>query len=282
MPYTKRPLSLAPAVNFHMLAACNARCRFCFATFPEVSGVLSLADAQRIVEIVRQAGAQKINFVGGEPTLDPRLPSLVLHAKSLGLTTSVVTNGFRLDRVLDACGPALDWVGLSVDTPRPDVSHALGRGAAVPQRALRLSERLRKLGIRIKLNTVVTRLTVEDDMVAYVRLLRPMRWKVFQVLRIDGENESAVASLAVTDAEFEAFVARHVGRLPTGVDLVAESSAAMRSSYVMIDPKGRLFGNATGRHRFSASLLETDVAAALSHVGFDPAKLVDRGGIYAW
>ncbi len=56
----------------------------------------------------------------------------------------------------------------------------------------------------------------------------------------------------------------------------------MRGSYVMVDPLGRFFGNATGRHVYSQPILDVGVDAALAQVGFVPTKFEARGGTYAW
>ncbi len=55
-------------------------------------------------------------------------------------------------------------------------------------RSLSLFDRLHQYGIRVKLNTVVTRLNYQEDMSAFVRRVRPERWKVFQVLPVDGSK----------------------------------------------------------------------------------------------
>ena len=86
------------AINYHLLKSCNARCRFCFATFRDVDGQLSLDQAMRLITLLREAGGEKLTFAGGEPTLHPRLGELVHHAKAVGFVTCLVTNGFRLDR----------------------------------------------------------------------------------------------------------------------------------------------------------------------------------------
>ena len=91
-----------PSVNYHLWKACNMRCKFCFATFQDIEpqflpkGHLGGEDCILVVESLSEAGFQKINFAGGEPTLCPWLPDLIRRAKELGLTTSVVTNGSRI------------------------------------------------------------------------------------------------------------------------------------------------------------------------------------------
>jgi len=97
--------------------------------------------------------------VGCEPGLRADFPQLLRHAKARGLVTSLVTNGFRLDGLLD------------------DHADALGRsrGDHVAS-SLRLAERCRTLGLRVKLNSVVSALTWDEDMSALVREMQPERW----------------------------------------------------------------------------------------------------------
>jgi radical S-adenosyl methionine domain-containing protein 2 len=271
------------AVNFHVNKACDSRCRFCFATFGDVTGQASTDVALAVIDALADAGCEKLNFAGGEPTLRRDLPQLVRRSKERGLVTSVVTNGFRLDALLDACADALDWVGLSVDSAREDVQAALGRGHGdhVGQ-AMRLAARSRALGVRIKLNSVVTALTWEEDLSALVRAIRPERWKVFQVLPMEGQNDGRVEDLLIDAAQLRAFVARHAPLAREGLGPIVEDNDAMRGSYVMVDPQGRFFGNATGRHVYSRKIVEVGVEAALAEVAFEEEKFLARGGVWGW
>src|SRR5690606_26049000 len=107
------PKSAVVAVNFHVNKACNAHCRFCFATFRDVRGQCPTTIALGVIDALADAGCEKLNFAGGEPTLRKDFPQLLHHSKSRGLVTSIVTNGFRLDALLDDHADVLDWVGLS-------------------------------------------------------------------------------------------------------------------------------------------------------------------------
>lgn len=272
-----------PAINYHLLKPCDASCRFCFATFRDVRGQLALPDALRLLDLLAAAGAEKLNFAGGEPTLHPHIGRLVAHAHELGLVTSIVTNGSRLADLLDRHGASLDWVGLSVDSALEEVEVALGRGRGDHvARAVNLADRCRRLGVRVKLNTVVTALTWKEDLSELVRRIQPERWKVFQVLPVGGQNDGEVEPLLVTREQFAAFLARHSHLAAEGFAPIAEDNEAMRGSYAMIDPLGRFYGNATGRHVYSPPILDVGVEAALTAVGFSGAKFDARGGRYAW
>lgn len=271
------------SINFHLYKPCDARCTFCFATFRDVHGHLSLDDARRLLDALRGAGGEKITFAGGEPTLHPHLGELLVHAKKLGFVTSIVTNGSRLDHLLEQNAKDLDWVALSVDSAVERVQRSLGRGNGDHVARVRgLATRCHAEGVRLKLNTVVTALNCDEDMRGLVRELRPERWKVFQVLRVEGQNDGRVEPLLVSSERFEAFVHRHALLTADGIEVVAENNDAMEDSYVMIDPLGRFYGNHGGRHVVSAPILSVGVADALREVRFSTEKFESRGGRYAW
>ena len=79
-----------PSVNYHLTKACNMRCKFCFATFTDLNVVKhNFERSKTIITKLANAGFEKINFAGGEPTLVKELPQLLAHAKSLGMTTTI-------------------------------------------------------------------------------------------------------------------------------------------------------------------------------------------------
>jgi radical S-adenosyl methionine domain-containing protein 2 len=276
-------MPLPPAANFHINRLCNYTCRFCFATFRDVPGSLSLNEALRLQELLARSGIEKLNYAGGEPTLHPHLVDMALHARSLGMTTSLVTNGARLGALLVQHGAFVDWVGLSVDSASEDTEQRLGRGrGGHVRRCLALAEQCRAVGIRLKLNTVVSRENMDESLHGLLRQMRPERWKVFQVLPIFGQNDGSVEPLLISQEEFVTFLERHADLVGEGLGPVAEDNTAMTNSYLMIDPEGRCFGNGQGIHTYSRPILEVGLETALSSVGFSSARFEDRGGRYAW
>ena len=127
-------VSKIPSVNFHLWKACNMTCAFCFATFQDYpsdflpKGHLNREDCIAVVEILADAGFDKINFAGGEPTLCPWLPDLISAAKRRGMITSIVTNGTRVDdEWIETMSDILDWIALSIDTTDADKLTRIGR-----------------------------------------------------------------------------------------------------------------------------------------------------------
>ena len=273
---------MLPSVNFHVWKFCNYKCRFCFATFEDVPGQVKRATALAIIEAIAGYGCDKLTFVGGEPTLCPFLGDLIERTAELGITTSIVSNGERLRPIMERYAAVLDWVGLSVDSCDEATSVRLGRGKADHiERSVELATRARELGIRIKLNTVVTALNHHEDMSALVRRIRPERWKIFQVLPVAGQNDG-IEPLLISGEQFRSYVERHSHLAAEDLTVIAEDNAAMTGSYIMIDPMGRFFDNVDGRLVYGEPILEVGVERAFASVRWERERLVARGGLYPW
>lgn len=266
-------------------------CGFCFATFEDLPAFpgfncLAESDALELIGALGRAGFGKINFAGGEPMLCPWLPGLIGYAKSAGFTTSIVTNGSKVTgEWLDGLGGSLDMAALSIDSVD---AGALGRiGRAVKGKRplgredyLGVGAELKGRGIRLKVNTVVNRYNLGEDFRPFIREIGPERWKIFQALRVEGQNDGRMGDFAVTDGEFAGYVRRNRMVEGDGVRVVAESNELMTGSYLMVDPLGRFFDNTQGRHTYSRPILEVGVAGALADIEIYPERFAERGGFY--
>ena len=285
------PHVTVPSLNYHIWEPCNMRCRFCFATFQDVKTILPKGhlDGRRATDLVDQLcgfGFEKINFAGGEPTLCPWLPDLICRAKEHGLTTSIVTNGSKLSTAyLARLSGILDWIAVSIDSVDPDTLSAIGRarrsgGAMSEDEYIDVADEIKRHGMRLKVNTVVNRLNHKEDLRAFIQRAKPERWKIFQALAVEGQNDQHIADLAVTQEQFAVYLERNkdVGR----VEVVPESNELMTGSYVMVDPAGRFFDNTNGKHTYSRPILEAGVAAALNDVNVYADRFAARKGLYDW
>jgi radical S-adenosyl methionine domain-containing protein 2 len=278
-----------PSVNYHFCTACDMKCRYCFAGF--------CASGRRPVRLGESAALavvaalsrrfEKVTFAGGEPTLSSHLPTLVSEGKRSGATTMVITNGaslLRNPRLLDQLAPFLDWIGLSIDSASPARHEAIGRAvggvALSPEAYTRLAKAIRQRGIRLKMNTVVTRFNWDEDLVGFVATIGPERWKVFDVLAVPGQNDAGASSLKATASQYRQFVAGHTARL--GELVVAEDNDLMRGSYAIVDPAGRFVDNSRGAYTFSRPILDVGVDEAFCQISFSSSLFHRRGGRWPW
>ena len=284
MPHDRKCLdSRTPlSVNWTVTTNCNYNCRYCFARFPEISGRTSLTSQEmcKIPFLLSEAGCKKITFVGGEPLLSPILPSLLRSSHELGLTTMIVTNGSFLTSVfLEENHEHIDWISLSIDSQNENVQQKIGRGEGEHVAyTIKNAQLVKDYGIRLKVNTVVTKLNFQEDMSELIGALEPDRWKVFQVLPICGQNDDSIEELVITEDDFSLFqrTHRHVQCA------VFEDNHTMLGSYLMLSPHGEFFSNVTGKHVYTKSILDVGIGAALAENAWNMRKFIERGGIYAW
>ncbi len=273
------------SVNYHFTRKCNYECGFCFHT-AKTSYVEPLDSAKKGLALLKEAGMKKINFAGGEPFLYPKHLGRLIEfcKKDLGIeSVSIVTNGSHVtDRFLSTFGRYIDIIAVSCDSFQEEVNVKIGRGhGSHLQNVLRLSRLCREYGIKFKVNTVVNRFNFEEDMNKHISAIDPFRWKCFQVLIIEGENDSNstlrnATQFAITNEEFQKFCKVH-SHHPC---FVAESNDVMKSSYLIIDEYMRFLNKGTGAP--TRSILEVGVKEALQHVYWDTDNFHRRGGIYEW
>jgi radical S-adenosyl methionine domain-containing protein 2 len=226
-----------------------------------------------------------VNFAGGEPLLYSGLPDIIKFSKQIGLVTSLVTNGSLLDaQTIGRLAGSLDICALSVDSGVAEPNKAIGRcGKNYQPDALfyrTLANRMQSAGIRLKINTVVNRLNLKENLGEIIGAVLPFRWKLFQVKQVIGQNDENFAGLAISVAEFEDFVARNSRLVPASVAVVPETADDMTGSYAMVAPNGCFFDSTYGWYRYSRPILEAGVVEAFQDVTFDPVKFVKRGGLY--
>ncbi len=287
------------AVNWHLEAFCNYACSFCYAPLTEQRLLTRISEKEgtSLIEDLSSSGVEKINFVGGEPMLHPHLDAWIIAAKSFGLTTSIVSNGTRMtEGWLTEMRPHLDWLGLSIDASNDEMHALMGRGlkgevASGVSRHLERSKEVwqmaRGLGYGLKLNTVVTSVNVDDDMSELVGFLKPHRWKIFRVLRIDGENDGRVEPLLISQNQFDDYMIRHRRSLRDleGTQIVSEDNEDMLGTYAMIDPQGMVYTNLHGCYHYSKkSAVEIGFSASWAQVmdGFSDIGFESRGGNWEW
>ena len=291
-------ITIPKAVNWHCEAFCNYRCKFCYAGFESQrkQPKISLDAGLRIIQDLASQGVEKINFVGGEPMLHPHLDEWIIESKRVGMVTSIVSNGTNMTKQwLEYMRPHLDWLGLSVDASNDEIHAIMGRANArefkdgvsrhLP-RALKIARIANDLGYGIKLNTVVTSANYTDDMTDIVKEINPTRWKIFQVLKIEEENDGRVEALLISESCFDEYIERHLQSLAsTSIQVVPENNDAMLGTYAMIDAIGRVYTNQNGYYLYSEDTIQefgfvrcwNQVSPGFSHEAFEA-----RGGEWDW
>jgi pyruvate-formate lyase-activating enzyme len=120
LPDPETPDLVPLSINLDLTLACNYKCDHCIDWDILNGPVKHLDDELRdSMQLMAGKGLRSVILIGGgEPTLYPGFASFVGNLKSLGLKVSIVSNGSRGDRLLDAAQHlgSGDWIRLSLDS----------------------------------------------------------------------------------------------------------------------------------------------------------------------
>jgi radical S-adenosyl methionine domain-containing protein 2 len=276
-----------PTVNYHLTKNCNMKCKFCYATFKDISEIrIDLKKSKAIIEQLAMYGFKKITFAGGEPTMIKGLDELMKYAKEKGMITCLVTNGSRLlnQDYCDKIFPYTDWLTLSIDSVNDQTNIESGRTlkgnvSLTKINYLQIIESAKRFSIRVKINTVVNQWNKEEDLNSFLVSAQPERWKILQAILVKGQNSNHTGEFEIKQAEFNSFISRHQ-KLTNLIDLIPEEEELIRGSYIMISPDGRFFDSTNGSHQYSMPILEVGIEQALDQISVSYSKFLKRGGLY--
>lgn len=251
------------------------KCRYCFV--PQNKNLNNEQLLSIIRKICKSGIFDGINFVGGEPTTSRFLLPMIKETKRFGLKTSIVTNGYILSKMpqndFEEIVKNLDCVGLSVDSLDEDTNRKIGRvvGNSMLSRAdyENLCLKIKKLGCKLKINTVVSKLNLNEDFNSFYETVKPDRIKIFQVLKPNVCTKNCYDDLLISSSEYNSFLLRH-----STFDVVSENNSDMTSAYYMLGSDGCFWDNATGEK--SPSILSVSVESALTSVFVDDEKYKKR------
>lgn len=296
MKYQPEPIGIDElVVNWHVLEACNYRCRYCYAHWekedkyeiwrsdqwgPFLEALWAFFDPSNTDNPLRKLmtwNTVRLSLAGGEPTLlGTRLIDIARKAHGLGFKVSLISNGSGLTSyTLVELVPFLSVLGLSVDSEDPKTNEAIGRterGVSLPASKIKsIVANTREINpsITIKINTVVNDMNVNLDFHSFIESVRPDRWKVMRMLPITTHD------LAISDDEYQAFLKRHTSLKHL---MNQEGNESMRQSYIMLDPLGRFFQNTPGdsQYLYSGKILQVGADVAFQQIPFSPSKFASR------
>jgi radical S-adenosyl methionine domain-containing protein 2 len=276
---------LPVSVNLVVTTRCNYNCRFCFGHYRQLKRPPKDDRILEIPKLLAEAGCQKLTLEGGEPFLFTQLLELLKEAKNAGLVTCIVTNGMLVTKEkITSLSPYLDWIALSIDSMDEATEIKLKRGQGEHiSHCKKIAIWVHELGIRLKINSVITSLNFNHDLKNLINELKPDRWKAFQLLQIEGENVETTKDLTITDEEFRIFMKKNESIRTYKTDFICESQDDMKGSYIMLLPDGRFFSNHEGKYVFGKkTIFKSGVLEALKEVGWDKEKFFHRGGYYQW
>jgi len=267
-------------VNFHLTNRCPFRCRYCHSTFLEESPV----SAHQWIEIFSKINQEtehiqfrKLTLSGGEPLLVKNMELILESAKDAGWQTGIISCGLNLsEEVIRTRLKDADSIGVSVDSLDQNVNRLIGRSTLTGETVdyVGVCKLIKKLGKKLKINTVVHSLNWDQDLKPLLHSLKPDRVKFLQC-RTDVDLRDRDFSGAVREDEYQKFVENQF--YP---EAVVESEILQSGSYIMLDPEGHLFDTVEGKRRKSPSLLGISFTEGMEYIYYDHQKFQARAGNY--
>lgn len=88
--------------NLVLTSRCNRDCAYCFADKTPAVADMTLAAAERILDLALASGLQQVRLLGGEPTLHPDFGAILNAGVRRGLEVLVFSNGLLPPAALEA------------------------------------------------------------------------------------------------------------------------------------------------------------------------------------
>ncbi|MGL2851954.1 GTP 3',8-cyclase MoaA [Helicobacter pylori] len=177
---------------------CNFRCQYCMPATPlnffDNEELLPLDNILEFLKIAIDEGVKKIRITGGEPLLRKGLDEFIakLHAYNKEVALVLSTNGFLLKKMAkDLKKAGLSRVNVSLDSLKSDRVLKISQKDALKNTLEGIEESL-KVGLKLKLNTVVMK-SVNDDEI--LDLLEYAKNKRIQIRYIEFMENTHAKSL---------------------------------------------------------------------------------------
>jgi MoaA/NifB/PqqE/SkfB family radical SAM enzyme len=142
-------------------AKCSLCCTHCYAESgpqAELYGSMAYGDWTRVLDEAAGLGCRSVQFIGGEPTMHPRLHDLVDHANHRGFAfIEVFTNATRLGKELLGCFQRNGvHVATSFYSDDPTVHEQVTQGQGSWQRTVRGIESVLAAGLLLRVGVIET------------------------------------------------------------------------------------------------------------------------------
>ena len=143
---------------------CPLHCPYCSNPLEMVraQGELSTEDWKRVFTEARALGVLQLGLSGGEPLIRKDLEDLAIHARSLGLYTTLVTSGLGLTRIraerLREAG--LEHIQISIQDADPEVAEKIAGVSSVKQKRAAAAI-VKELGFAFSINVVLHRANLD-------------------------------------------------------------------------------------------------------------------------
>jgi radical SAM protein with 4Fe4S-binding SPASM domain len=158
-----REIKLSSPIGMYMeiSSRCNLNCGHCYKPEEISHEEMTLIQFKNLIDELKSVGVFEIRLCGNEPTASDNFLSIAQYIKNKGFYLGINTNGFFGDKKRKEFKEIKpDLIVVSIDGS--EETHTGIRGKGVYKKALESLRYFKKLGIKCRINTVISKKTLKE------------------------------------------------------------------------------------------------------------------------
>ena len=171
-------------VVFDITDKCNLKCIHCYSSVQNEE--LTTNNVYHVIDKLYEAGAGIIDFGGGEPLLRNDIFDILSYSKSVGLYTSISTNGILLNKecIKHLKALKIDHICVSLDGGKPETHDHIRNKKGTYEKTINAIKNCVNAGINTQISTVFMKNNINElvDIYNLLKLLNVDGWYVYDFI----------------------------------------------------------------------------------------------------